>query len=153
MHAYTHTHTHTHTEREKYIELWGCWMLESDWLMNVLMCDIILGTRTVNVVPGRSCPHYLSSISLRQVIWVISKVLTAKEPKPTMTLAKQINIVNNRIKRQIICHKIMFYVRKAHTLSLPLTLPHRRTYSLNTHVNMHVNDVSTTLTILSVTST
>ncbi len=37
------------------------------------------------------------TISLRQIIWVISKVLKAKEPKPTTTLAKQINIVNKRI--------------------------------------------------------
>ncbi len=55
----------------KRLILQGRWMLESDWLTNVLFS----GKRTANVVPGSSRPHY-NSVSLRQMISVIShKVL------------------------------------------------------------------------------
>ncbi len=68
-------------------------MLESDWLTNVLRCAIIF-----RETHGERRPHY-SSVSLRQMISVISKGLTtAKQPKPTTTLAKYINIVSNGIK-------------------------------------------------------
>ncbi len=58
-----------------YIFILRCrWMLESDWLMNVLRCVIILrethGERSSRQL---SWPHY-SSVSLRQII-PISKVL------------------------------------------------------------------------------
>ncbi len=54
----------------------GRWMLESDWLTNVLRCAILfrethLGERSSRQL---SWPRY-SSISLRQMISVISKVL------------------------------------------------------------------------------
>ncbi len=54
----------------------GRWMLESDWLTNVLRCAILfrethLGERSSRQL---SWPHY-SSVSLRQMISVISKVL------------------------------------------------------------------------------
>ncbi len=64
-----------------WIILRGRWMLESDWLMNVLRCAIISGKRTANVVPGRlstalqfriTSPNYFS----------YSKGL-AIQPKPT----------------------------------------------------------------------
>ncbi len=62
------------------------------------------GKRTVNVVPGSSRPHYMT-ISLRQIISVISKGLTTEQyPKPTMALAKQINTVNKRIKSIDLVH-------------------------------------------------
>jgi len=47
-------------------------MLESDWLTNALrraLCNYFQGN--AQLVPGRSWPHYMS-ISLRQVISVIS---------------------------------------------------------------------------------
>ncbi len=108
----------------------------------------------MNVVPGSSRPHY-SSVSLRQIISVISKGLTtAIQPKTNKTLAKYINIVSDGIKRQIMsmfCHKIkMYYTRKAHTLSLPLSLPYRHT--VYTHENICANVVSAALTTLSVNS-
>ncbi len=53
-------------------------MLESDWLTNVLRCAIISremhGERSSRQL---SWPHY-SSVSLRQMISVISKVLQQK---------------------------------------------------------------------------
>ncbi len=84
----------------------GYWMLEYDRLKNVLMCAIIVremhGKSSSRQVFDR--PHYMS-ISLHQII----SVFTAKEPKPTTTLAKQINIVNDMIKKNTLflwfCHK------------------------------------------------
>ncbi len=99
-------------------------MLESDWLTNVLRCAIIF-----RETHGERRPHY-SSVSLRQMISVISKGLTtAKQPKPTTTLAKYINIVSNGIKTtdhfNVFATKLRFmYVRKTHTLFLPLSLPY-----------------------------
>ncbi len=56
------------------IKLRGRWMLESDWLTNVLRCTIIFrethGERSSRQL---SRPHY-SSVSLRQMISLISKV-------------------------------------------------------------------------------
>ncbi len=61
----------------------GHWMLESDWLRNVLRCAIIFremhGERSSRQL---SWPHY-SSVSLRQIISVIAKVL-----KPAETFQK-----------------------------------------------------------------
>ncbi len=58
-------------------------MLESDWLRNVLRCAIIFremhGERSSRQL---SWPHY-SSVSLRQIISVIAKVL-----KPAETFQK-----------------------------------------------------------------
>ncbi len=87
------TPTHTHKDILGYIYIYvfilqGHSMLKSDWLMNILTCAIIF-----REARGWSWPHHMS-ISLRHMISVIS---TAKEPKPTATLTKQIHIVNNRI--------------------------------------------------------
>ncbi len=75
---------------------------------------------------------------------------TAKEPKPTMTLAEQVNIVNKRIKttdHPCFCHKIALYYYEKHIFYLS------RSFSLTvcTHVNIRANVVSTTLRILSET--
>ncbi len=60
--------------RYNIIKLRGRWMLESDWLTNVLRCAIIFrethGERSSRQL---SRPHY-SSVSLRQMISLISKV-------------------------------------------------------------------------------
>ncbi len=54
------------------------WMLESDWLTNVLRCAIIFReTHGESSSRQLSWPHY-SSVSLRQMISVISKVLQQK---------------------------------------------------------------------------
>ncbi len=53
-------------------------MLESDWLTNVLRCAIIVReTQGERSSKQLSWPHY-SSISLRQMIYVIAKVLKQK---------------------------------------------------------------------------
>ncbi len=45
------------------------------------------------------------------------------------------------------CHQITFYyVRKAHTLFLPLSLPHTHTHTVYTHENIRANVVSAALT-------
>ncbi len=76
-----------------------------------------------------------------------------KQPKPTMTLAKQINIVNKWIKMtdvHVFATKLCFILYRKHIFYLYRSLSLRRTNSF-AHVNIHVNIVSATLMILSVT--
>ncbi len=114
-------------------------MLESDWLTNVLWCAIIFrdthGERSSR--HRITCPyHFAKRFALFQRSL---QPKTAKEPKPTTTLAKQINIVNKRIQSTDYIHvfatKLRFYyVRKARSLSLLLSLPHRHTVNIRANV-------------------
>ncbi len=81
------------------------------------------------VVPARSLPDYMSR-SLPKLFQLFQKSLqftTAKTPKPTTTLTKQINIVNDMIY-QCFCHKIIMFGKNM------LFLP-----SKCTHRNIHVH--------------
>ncbi len=135
-------------------------MLESDWLTNVLRCAIIFReTHSKRSSRQLSRPHY-SSVSLRQIIYVISKVLQLQNNQnpqrhtgQTNKYSKQKDKINK--SSPCFCHKIMFYyVRKAQpnvTLSPALGLSLTDTHIVCTHLNISANVVSTTLTILSVT--
>ncbi len=124
----------------------GYWMLEYDRLKNVLMCAIIVremhGKSSSRQVFDR--PHYMS-ISLHQII----SVFTAKEPKPTTTLAKQINIVNNMIKKihcfcdfaTKICLIIIY--RKQYALSLALSPLQTHTHTVYGHTWKHTRTTET----------
>ncbi len=112
------------------------WMLESDWLTNVI---VIIFRETLGERSSRhriTCPYYFAKWF--ELFQRSLQPKTAKEPKPTTTLAKQINIVNKRIKNDrsypCFCHKITFYyVRKAHSLSPALShrqFAHTLTYTL-----------------------
>ncbi len=105
----------------------GCWMLESDWLTNVLRCAIIF-RETHGERSSRhriTCPYHFAK-------WFVlfqrslAQPKTAKEPKPTRTLAKQINIVNKRIKMtdhiHVFATKLHFIMFGKHILSLSRSL-------------------------------
>ncbi len=137
----------------------GRWMLESDWLMNFLRCAIIFrethGERSSMQV---FTALHVCIISPNELFQRSLRPTTAKEPKPITTLAKQINIVNKRIKTtdhvHVFATKLRFMYGK-HSISPALsptqTHTHRPTVNVCTHVNIRANVVSTTLTILSVT--
>ncbi len=110
----------------------GHWILESDWLTNVLRCAAIFretyGKRSSR---QHAWPHY-SSISLRQMISVISKVLhnNQNDTGQTNKYSKQ----TDKIDRYCLCfcHKIILYYVRKHSLTLfslsrSRSLPHRRT--------------------------
>ncbi len=98
------------------------WMLESDWLTNVLRCAIIF-RKTHGEHSSRqfSWPHYMT-ISLRLIIYVISMVSQQK--------------INQNWN---------------YSLSPALCLSLTDTDIVCTHLNIRANVVSTTLMILSVT--
>ncbi len=110
----------------------NCWMLESDWLTNVEMHGEHSSRHPI------TCPYYFAKWFALFQRSLLPK--TAKEPKPTTTLAKQINIVNKRIKTtdqiHVFARKLFHYVWKAHTLSLPLPLPHRQFAHTLTYILM-----------------
>ncbi len=99
------------------------WMLESDWLTNVLRCAIIF-RKTHGEHSSRqfSWPHYMT-ISLHKIISVISMVSQQK--------------INQNWKH--------------YSLSPALGLSLTDTDIVCTHLNISVNVVSATLMILSVT--
>ncbi len=115
-------------------------MLESDWLTNVLSRVIIFReTHSESSSRQLSRPHY-SSVSLRQMISVISKVLqqqynqNQRHTGQTNKYSKQKDQIDTSCP--CFCHKIKFYyVWKAHSLlslSRSRSLPHRHTCSLHT---------------------
>ncbi len=135
----------------------GRWMLESDWLMNVLRCAIIF-RETHGERSSRhriTCPyHFAKWFALFQRSYNSKITITHNDTGQTNKYSKQ-NDKNDRAC-PCFCHKIALYdVRKAHSLlylsrSFSLT---DRTYItvVCTHVNIHsANVVSATLTILSV---
>ncbi len=135
----------------------GRWMLESDWLTNVLRCAIIfMETHGERSSRQLSWPHY-SSVSLRLMLFQRSHnrkiTKTHNDTGQTNKYSKQ----KDKIDRSCpcFCHKITFYyVRKAHSLlslSPTLGLSLTDTHIVCTHLNISANVVSTTLTILSVT--
>ncbi len=136
----------------------GRWMLESDLLTSVLRRAIIF-RETHGECSSRqlSWPHY-SSVSLRQMISVISKGLkTEKLSKHTTTLAKHINTVKKKDKIDSSCpcfvtklHFIMYGKHIAYSLSPALGLSLTDTHIVCTHL-ISANVINTTLTILSVT--
>ncbi len=108
-----------------YLILRGRWMLESDWLTNVLRCVIIF-RETHGERSSRhciTCPHHFAKWF--ELFQRYLQPKTAKEPKPTTTLAKQINIVNKRIKTtdhiHVFATKLRFIMYGMHILSLSLT--------------------------------
>ncbi len=125
------------------IILRGRWMLESDWLTNVLRCAIIF-----REMHGDCSSRHRITWTYHFTKWfVISKVLTAYNSKRAKThndtgQTNKYSKQKDKNYRSCPCfwHKITLYVRKAHTLSLLLALPHRRTVC--THVNIRTNVVS-----------
>ncbi len=117
------------------IILRGRWMLESDWLMNVLRCAIIF-----RETHGERSSRHRITWPYHFTKWFVLfqrslQPQTAKEPKPTTTLAKQIKYSKQKDKNYTsfpcFCHKITLYLRKAHTLSLPhRQFEHTLTYAL-----------------------
>ncbi len=136
----------------EHIILRGCWMLESDWLSNVLRCAIIF-----RETHGERSSRHRITCTYHFAKWftLFQRSLqpkTAKEPKPTTTLAKQINIVNKWYKRQIISmilpqNYVLLCTESTYSLS-PALSPSQ---TFCTHVNISANVVRTTLTIWSVT--
>ncbi len=134
-------------------------MLESDWLKNVLRCELFSGKRTANVVPGSSLDcitvpyHFAKSFLLFQRSYNRKITKTHNDTGQTNKYSKKMYKIDRSCP--CFCNKIMFYyVRKAHSLlslSRSRSLPHRHTYNVFTHVNISANVTSTTLTILSVT--
>ncbi len=125
------------------IILRGRWMLESDWLSNVLRCAIIF-RETHGERSSRhriTCPYHFAK-------WfaLFQRSLQPKNSKRTKThndtgqtnkYSKQKD--KNDRSYPCFCHKITFYyVRKAHTLSPTLSLPHRQFAHVNIHANVIV---------------
>ncbi len=128
------------------IILRGRWMLESDWLTNVLTCAIIFReTHGEHSSRQLSWPHYMT-ISLHQTISVISKVLQEQynqNPQDTGQIHKY-SKQNNKIDRSCpyFCYKITFYyVWKTHSL-LALGLSLTDTHIVCTHINISAIVVS-----------
>ncbi len=137
------------------IILRGRWMLESDWLTNVLRCAIIFREThgSGNVVPldRITWPYHFAKWFL-----LFQRSYNSKTTKPTITLAKQINTVNKRIKSTdlvlVFATKLCFIVYGKHiAYSLSLSLTDAHDLIVCTLLNISANVISTTLTILSVT--
>ncbi len=83
-----------------------------------------LGKRTDNVVPGRSWPHYMT-ISLRQMILLFQRSYNRKITKTHNDTGQKnkYSKQKDKIDRSCpcFCHKITFYVRRAHTFSVSLS--------------------------------
>jgi len=89
-------------------------------------------------------PRRESNLAKEKLISFISKgpynlkPTTAKETKPTTTLTKQINIVNNRIKTSNYCHGFCHKIRFIITWKVILSFPCSLSLSLsNTHTHTH----------------
>ncbi len=101
-------------------------MLESDWLMNILRCAIIF-RETHGERSSRhriTCPYHFAKLFVLFQRSLQPK--TAKELKLTMTLAKQINIANKRIKTtdhiHVFATKLHFIMYGKHILYLSRSL-------------------------------
>ncbi len=120
--------------------------------------QLFSGTRMANVDSRQlSWPHY-SSVSLHQIISVISKVLQQKNNQnPQRHWPNKKNTVNKMIKSTDLVHVLpQNYVllcteSTAYYLSPALGLSLKDTHIVYTHLNKSADVVSTTLTILSVT--
>ncbi len=111
-------------------------MLESDWLTNVLRCAIIFSDTHGERSSGHriTCRYHFAK-------WFVLfqrslQPKTAKEPKPTTTLAKQINIVNNRIKMtqnvHVFATKLRFIMYGKHIAYYNLSPALSQMHSLHT---------------------
>ncbi len=124
------------------IILRGRWMLESDWLTTVLRCEIIFretnGERSSRPLLSVLHVHITSPNDFSY----FKDLTTAKYPKPkdtgqTNKYSKQYDKNDRSFPR--FCHKITFYyVWKAHTLSLRLSLLHTSTYKQFAHTRTYI---------------
>ncbi len=94
------------------------------------VCNYFQGNaRTANVVPGSSWPHCMAYqfakwFELFQRSYNSKITKTHNETGQTNKYSKQKD--KNDRSCPCFCHKItLYYIWKAHTLSLPLSLPHR----------------------------
>ncbi len=128
-------------------------MLESDWLTNNLRCAIIFrephSERSSRQLLTALHEHITSPNDLRYFKGPYS-LKTAKEPKHTTTLAKQINIVNKRIKTtdhiHVFATKLRFIMYGKHILSLSRSVS--LTHSLHTLTYMLMLLLSPLITYL-----
>ncbi len=123
------------------IILRGRWMLESDWLTTVLRCEIIF--RETN--GERSSRQLLSVLHVHITspndFSYFKGLTTAKYPKPTTTLVKQINIVSNMIKTtdhfHVFATKLHFIMYGKHILCPSGSLSFTQAHTNSLHTREH----------------
>ncbi len=136
--------------------LQGCWMLESDWLTDILRCAIIF--RVTHVVPGSFLDRITDPFQFAKWFLIFQRSYNRKIIKTHNDIGQTNKYSKQKYKIDSSCpclatklRFIMYGKHIAYSLSPALCLSLTDTHIVCTHLIISTNVISTTLMILSVT--